>query len=410
MQRARCGIEATDDMTSNIVARLASPEFLADPYPVYRQLIEQTPVFWLPHANAPGGMWCIARYDDIAFVLREAPIFKDTSRIAPPDTLTPLDRAMLQRDPPDHTRLRRLASHAFTPRRVHDLMPRIEQISLDLIERIRARGEADFIADYARPLPIIVIAELLGVPFEDHKQFSTWSDQIMAGSDSVLGGEEAARQSHQAMASLVDYFTTLIRQRRHSPRDDLISALIAAHDAGDSLSEDELLGMCVLLLIAGHETTVNLIGNGLLTLLRHPDQLNLLRRQPEYLTSAIEEMLRYESPVQRSTPRFAAEPFVIGGEQIEAGQQISLMFGAANRDPAHFSDPDRFDITRQPNPHLGFGMGIHYCLGAPLARIEARVAFTHILERLPAIRLATDTPAWKPVTWLRGLKSLPVLV
>nr|WP_049767543.1 cytochrome P450 [Roseiflexus sp. RS-1] len=212
------------------------------------------------------------------------------------------------------------------------------------------------------------------------------------------------------MASLVDYFTTLIRQRRHSPRDDLISALIAAHDAGDSLSEDELLGMCVLLLIAGHETTVNLIGNGLLTLLRHPDQLNLLRRQSEYLTSAIEEMLRYESPVQRSTPRFAAEPFVIGGEQIEAGQQISLMFGAANRDPAHFSDPDRFDITRQPNPHLGFGMGIHYCLGAPLARIEARVAFTHILERLPAIRLATDTPAWKPVTWLRGLKSLPVLV
>jgi cytochrome P450 len=410
MQHAHCGIEAADDMTPTIVARLASPEFLADPYPVYRQLIEQTPVFWLPHANAPGGMWCIARYDDIAFVLREAPIFKDTSRIAPPDTLTPLDRAMLQRDPPDHTRLRRLASHAFTPRRVHDLMPRIEQISLDLIERIRARGEADFIADYARPLPIIVIAELLGVPFEDHKQFSTWSDQIMAGSDSVLGGEEAARQSHQAMASLVDYFTTLIRQRRHSPRDDLISALIAAHDAGDSLSEDELLGMCVLLLIAGHETTVNLIGNGLLTLLRHPDQLNLLRRQPEYLTSAIEEMLRYESPVQRSTPRFAAEPFVIGGEQIEAGQQISLMFGAANRDPAHFSDPDRFDITRQPNPHLGFGMGIHYCLGAPLARIEARVAFTHILERLPAIRLATDTPAWKPVTWLRGLKSLPVLV
>jgi cytochrome P450 len=397
-------------MNAAIAAELASPEFLADPYPMYRRLIKQTPVFWLPHANAPGGMWCIARYNDIAFVLREAPIFKDTSRIAPPDTLTPLDRAMLQRDPPDHTRLRRLASHAFTPRRVQSLEPHIERMSLDLLERIRERGTADFIADYARPLPIMVIAELLGVPFEDHDRFSVWSDQIMAGSDSVLGSEDAVRASQEAMASLVAYFASLIEQRRQRPRDDLISALIAARDAEDRLSEDELLGMCVLLLIAGHETTVNLIGNGLLTLLRHPEQLNLLRRQPEYLTSAIEEMLRYESPVQRSTPRFAAEPFAIGGERIEAGQQISLMFGAANRDPAHFSAPDRFDITRQPNPHLGFGMGIHYCLGAPLARIEARVAFTHILERLPAIRLATDTPAWKPVTWLRGLKSLPVIV
>ncbi|MDW8215326.1 MAG: cytochrome P450 [Roseiflexaceae bacterium] len=397
-------------MTDAIVADLASPAFLADPYPTYRRLIEQTPVFWLPHSNAPGGMWCVARYDDVMFILHNAPVFKDTSRIAPPDSLTPLDRAMLQRDPPDHTRLRRLASHAFTPRRVQSLEPCIEQMSLDLIARIRERGAADFIADYARPLPIMVIAELLGVPFEDHDRFSAWSDQIMMGSDSVLGGEEAARRSQEAMASLVAYFTALIAQRRQQPRDDLISALIAARDAEDRLSEDELLGMCVLLLIAGHETTVNLIGNGLLTLLRHPDQLALLRQRPEYLTSAIEEMLRYESPVQRSTPRFAAETFEIAGQRIERGQQISLMFGAANRDPAHFLEPDRFDITRHPNPHLGFGSGIHYCLGAPLARIEARVAFSHILEHLPAIRLATDQPEWKPVTWLRGLRRLPVSV
>lgn len=397
-------------MTDAIVADLASPAFLADPYPTYRRLIEQTPVFWLPHSNAPGGMWCVARYDDVTFILHNAPVFKDTSRIAPPDSLTPLDRAMLQRDPPDHTRLRRLASHAFTPRRVQSLEPRIEQMSLDLIARIRERGAADFIADYARPLPIMVIAELLGVPFEDHDRFSAWSDQIMMGSDSVLGGEEAMRKSQEAMASLVAYFTALIAQRRQQPRDDLISALIAARDAEDRLSEDELLGMCVLLLIAGHETTVNLIGNGLLTLLRHPDQLALLRQRPEYLTSAIEEMLRYESPVQRSTPRFAAETFEIAGQRIERGQQISLMFGAANRDPAHFLEPDRFDITRHPNPHLGFGSGVHYCLGAPLARIEARVAFSHILEHLPAIRLATDQPEWKPVTWLRGLRRLPVSV
>lgn len=397
-------------MNEAIAADLASPEFLADPYPTYRRLIEQTPVFWLPHSNAPGGMWCVARYDDVTFILHNAPIFKDTSRIAPPDELTPLDRAMLQRDPPDHTRLRRLASHAFTPRRVQSLEPRIEQMSLDLIKSIRERGVADFIADYARPLPIMVIAELLGVPFEDHDRFSAWSDQIMTGSDSVLGGEEAARRSQEAMASLVAYFTALIAQRRQQPRDDLISALIAARDAEDRLSEDELLGMCVLLLIAGHETTVNLIGNGLLTLLRHPEQLALLRHHPEYLTSAIEEMLRYESPVQRSTPRFAAETFEIAGQRIEQGQQISLMFGAANRDPAHFPNPDRFDITRYPNPHLGFGSGIHYCLGAPLARIEARVAFSHILEHLPAIRLMTDQPEWKPVTWLRGLRRLPVSV
>ncbi len=397
-------------MTDAIAADLASPAFLADPYPTYRRLIEQTPVFWLPHSNAPGGMWCVARYDDVTFILHNAPIFKDTSRIAPPEKLTPLDRAMLQRDPPDHTRLRRLASHAFTPRRVQSLEPRIEQMSLDLLNRIRERGTADFIADYARPLPIMVIAELLGVPFEDHDRFSAWSDQIMTGSDSVLGGEEAARRSQEAMASLVAYFTALIAQRRQQPRDDLISALIAARDAEDRLSEDELLGMCVLLLIAGHETTVNLIGNGLLTLLRHPEQLALLRQHPEYLTSAIEEMLRYESPVQRSTPRFAAETFEIAGQRIEQGQQISLMFGAANRDPAHFPDPDRFDITRHPNPHLGFGSGIHYCLGAPLARIEARVAFSHILEHLPAIRLMTDQPEWKPVTWLRGLRRLPVSV
>jgi cytochrome P450 len=397
-------------MTDAIAAELATPAFLADPYPTYRRLIRETPVFWLPHSNAPGGMWCIARYDDVIFILHNAAVFKDTSRIAPPGSLTPLDRAMLQRDPPDHTRLRRLASHAFTPRRVQNLEPRIEQMSLDLLTRIRERGTADFIADYARPLPIMVIAELLGVPFEDHDRFSTWSDQIMTGSDSVLGGEEAARASQEAMASLIAYFTTLIEQRRQQPRDDLISALIAARDAEDQLSEDELLGMCVLLLIAGHETTVNLIGNGLLTLLRHPDQLALLRHHPEYLTSAIEEMLRYESPVQRSTPRFAAETFEIAGQRIEAGQQISLMFGAANRDPAHVPDPDRFDITRHPNPHLGFGSGIHYCLGAPLARIEARVAFSHILEHLPAMRLATDQPEWKPVTWLRGLRRLPISV
>lgn len=389
---------------------LNTPEFLADPYPIYRQLQEAGAPVWLPHSAPSGGMWIFTRYDDVLFILKDTHTFKDDRARIPPEELSPLNQAMLDRDPPDHTRLRRLANQAFTPQRVKDLEPRIAQISLELIDRIQARGKADFMADFALPLPVVVIAELLGVPAADHDQFGVWSNRVMASGDAVLSSEESQQQGIAAMVSLAGYLTDLIEQRRQQPREDLISALVAARDAGDRLSEEELLGTCILLLIAGHETTVNLLGNGLLTLLRHPDQLALLKEHPEYISSAVEEMLRFESPIQRSTPRFAAKPFELAGQRVEQGQQVSAVIGAANRDPAHFPDPDRFDVTRQPNRHLAFGHGIHFCLGAPLARAEARIAFSQILDRLPAICLETEQPEWRPATWFRGLKRLPVVV
>jgi cytochrome P450 len=389
---------------------LNTPEFLFDPYPFYRQLREAGAPVWLPHNAPSGGMWLFTRYDDVLFILKDTHTFKDDRARTPPEGLTPLSEAMLDRDPPDHTRLRRLANQAFTPQRVKDLEPRIAQVSQELVERIRVRGEADFIADFALPLPVIVIAELLGVPAADHDRFGVWSNRVMASGDAVVGTEESLQQGMEAMVALAGYLAELIRQRRQQPREDLISALVTARDAGDRLSEEELLGTCVLLLIAGHETTVNLLGNGLLTLLRHPEQLALLKEHPESIPSAVEEMLRYESPIQRATPRFAAQPFELAGQRIEQGQQVSAVIGAANRDPAHFPDPDRFDITRNPNRHLSFGHGIHFCLGAPLARVEARIAFGQILESLPDIRLATEQPEWRPATWFRGLKRLPVVV
>jgi pimeloyl-[acyl-carrier protein] synthase len=258
------------------------------------------------------------------------------------------------------------------------------------------------------PLPVIVIAELLGVPPEDHHTFHAWSNQMVTGFDAVRRSEEHVKQTQEATLALGQYFADLIRRRRQQPRDDLISALTLARDAQDRLTEDELLAMCMLLLIAGHETTVNLLGNGLLTLLRHPTQLALLKNHPERLLSAVEEMLRFESPVQRATFRFTAETFEIGGRTLDKGQQVSAVLGAANRDPTQFPQPDTFDITRQPNRHLAFGLGIHFCLGAPLARTEARIGFARLLEQLPNLQLVSQTPDWSTNTFFRGLSTLPV--
>jgi cytochrome P450 len=235
-----------------------------------------------------------------------------------------------------------------------------------------------------------------------------WSNQIVRGIDAIYQNEAAAQQQQAAMNGLAGYLRQLIGERRQSPRDDLISALIAARDAQGRLSESELLGMCMLLLIAGHETTVNLLGNGLLALLRHPNQLALLQQRPELMPSAVEEILRYESPVQRATFRIVTETLTVGRATIQKGQQVSPVIGAANRDADHFPDPDRFDITRQPNRHLAFGLGIHFCLGAPLARVEARIGFTRLLERFPTLRFVNETAEWSPNTFFRGLRQLPV--
>ncbi len=381
-------------------------EFLHDPYSTYLWLRENAPVYWMPFRSGRGGMWLVSRYDDVMALLKDARVSKDVSRVAPEEELSPIDRSMLFRDPPDHTRLRGLVNMAFTPRRIEQLKPRIRSLIDGFLEAMAQKVQVDFVADFAFPLPVAVIAEMLGVPREDGERFSAWSRAFIQGTDGALVTEESAEAGVQAGLALDGYLLDLIEERRRQPREDLISALIQARDGDESLSDEELLGTCVLLLIAGHETTVNLLGNGLLTLLRHPQQMALLREEPDLIDSAVEEMLRYESPVQRGTGRFTTAPREIAGQEVEAGQQVSALLGAANRDPKRFPDPDRFDIRRKANRHLAFGFGIHFCLGAPLARAEATLAFPRLLERFGRMELVDDEPDWRENTFMRGLRSM----
>jgi len=316
---------------------------------------------------------------------------------------------MLDRDPPDHTRLRGLVSKAFTPKALESLRPRIQQIVDGLLDQIERRGEMDLIEEFAYPLPVIVICEMLGVPVKDHERFKHWGLDIARGLDAIMlpPDSEVGKRSVSGRRALAEYFRALIAERRAAPRDDMLSALIAAEEAGDKLSEEELLASCILLLVAGHETTVNLIGNGTLALLKHPEQLRRLRENPGLIGSAVEELLRYDGPVQR-TARIPSEDLVIGGKTIPKGEMVMPFLGAANRDPAQFPDPDRLDITRTDNRHIAFGMGIHFCLGAPLARMEGQIAISTLLRRLPKLALASQLPEHRQSLTLRGLVSLPV--
>lgn len=388
---------------------LGGPEFIADPYPTYARLRRSTEPYWYAHNGTGDGLWLVTRYEDVAFILKGAPISKDGSKFRPqePEQRRPLADNMLDKDPPDHTRLRSLVNRAFTPKRVRDLKPRVRKIVDDLIGRGKRKGHMEFIADFALPLPAMVIAELLGVPPEDRGTFHGWSNAVIATLD-VGTTERAIQQRMQAEYALSRHFKDLIRRRRREPREDLISALIRARDDHHRLTEEEMIAMCMLLLVAGHETTVNLLGNGLFTLLGHPAQLGQLMDNPQLIPSAIEEMLRFESPIQRALFRLAAETFTVGTTVIERGQQVSAIIGAANRDPDQFAKPDTFDITREPNRHLAFGRGIHYCLGAPLARLEAKIAFTSLFEQLPDLQLVNHSPDWNSHTVFRGLKTLPV--
>jgi pimeloyl-[acyl-carrier protein] synthase len=317
--------------------------------------------------------------------------------------------SMLDRDPPDHTRLRSLVSKAFTPRVVEALRPHIQKIVDSLLDRVAGANAMDLIEDFAYPLPVIVICEMLGVPFEDHERFKQWGLDIARGLDSILlpPDSDVARRSDAARSALTAYFRELIAERRASPRADLLSGLIAAEEVGDRLREDELLATCILLLVAGHETTVNLIGNGTLALLRHRDQLRRLREDPGLIASAVEELLRYDGPVQR-TARVSGEDVAIAGRTIAKGELVMPFIGAADRDPAQFPDPDRLDIARTDNRHIAFGWGIHFCLGAPLARLEGQIALNTLVRRLPKLALATDKPEYRESLTLRGLSTLPV--
>jgi cytochrome P450 len=385
------------------------PEFVADPYPTYHRLRTEDPVH-----ESPMGFWVLSRYEDVVASLRD-PRFQKEPMIAAVAARMGVQAgtiglSMLDRDPPDHTRLRGLASKAFTPKVVEGLRPRVQEIVDGLLDRVEPAGRMDLIEEFAYPIPVNVICEMLGVPVEDHERFKGWSLDLARGLDSIMLGPESevAKRSGQARQGLTEYMRELIAQRRAAPRADLLSALIAAEEAGDKLTEHELLATCILLLVAGHETTVNLIGNGMLALLRHPDQLRLLREQPTLIATAVEELLRYDGPVQRTARTPTEDVTFAGGRTIPKGEIVMPFIGAADRDPAQFRDPDRLDITRTENRHIAFGLGIHFCLGAPLARVEGQIAINTLIKRLPHLAVAIDRPEYRQSLTLRGLTALPV--
>jgi cytochrome P450 len=381
------------------------PEVIANPYPTYHRLRQEDPV----HLS-PLGIWALSRYDDAAMLLRDPRFGRRgfqqilESRFGRQG----LGQSMLFQDPPDHTRLRTLVSKAFTPRVIEGMRDHIQQVVDGLLDEVKAAGRMDVVADLAYPLPVIVICEMVGVPAEDRDKFRDWSYAIARSLDAIaVPNEELARRANEAQDALTVYFARLIEERRRAPRPDLLSALIAAEEAGDRLTTQELFATGILLFIAGHETTVNLIGNGTLALLRNPDQMQRLRAEPGLIASAVEELLRYDSPVQR-TGRLLYEDVTIDGKTIPKGSIAVALIGAANRDPAHFPDPDHLDITRSDNRHLAFGWGIHFCLGAPLARLEGQIAFSTLLRQFPRLALATDKVEYRETSTLRGLRALPV--
>jgi cytochrome P450 len=315
---------------------------------------------------------------------------------------------MLLKDPPDHTRLRGLVHKAFTPRMVEKLRDYIQTITDRLLDAVQDSGQMDIIHDLAVPLPVTVIAELIGAPLADQEKFREWSRDL-AGTLEMTDAAEVYERGSRATVAFSAYLHDLIADRRKNPQDDLLSALVAAEEAGDKLSEEELVATCILLLIAGHETTTNLIGNGMLALLRNPVQLARLKADPALIKTAIEELLRYDSPVQM-TARWVLEDFEFNGQTLQRGQQVATLLGAANRDPEQYLQPETLDITREDNHHLAFGSGIHYCVGAPLARIEGQIALTTLLRRMPHLQLATDNPPYRDTYVLRGLRELVVRI
>ncbi len=385
--------------------------FRAYPYPHYAPLLSGP-----PRILDMGFKFVLAaRYADVAAILRDHATF---SSVQPPEMGFDEQNAlffnaptMLGSDPPTQTRLRRLVARDFTPRRVRELEPRIREIAARLVDGAVGRGEFDVMHDLANPLPVMVISELLGVPAEQYKQFKHWSDKVVEA-DNAAPGMPMPQEIKDAAAELREYLAREIERRRRNPGTDLVSALVAHHDAdAESLSADELLAFVVLLLLAGNETTTNLIGNGSLALGRHPQAMATLRANPDLLRTAIEEMLRYDGPVQ-STFRTATRDCEIAGTPVSKNTGIFAIVAAANRDPAQFPDPERFDVTRTPNEHLAFGEWIHFCIGAPLARLEATIAFETMLARFPNLNLKNpDAPlTYKGSYFLRGLSSLPMAI
>src|SRR6266446_4936663 len=390
---------------------LLDPEVLANPYPLYHRLRSEDPVHWDPFLH----VWVVTRYADVVTVLQyflanRTPTPKQLIALGL-SALTPLAqvlvRQMLFMDPPSHSRIRALASKAFTPRRVEILHAHIQDITESLLDAVQAKGRMDVIADLAYPLPAIVTAEMLGLPTSDWEQLTAWSADFAEALGNFQHNPDRASRVLQSLAEMCAYSRAAVREHQQHPRDDLVSALLTAEVEGDSLSEEEVIANSIMLMTGGQETTTNLIGNGILTLLHHPDQLEQLRADHTLIPTAIEELLRYESPIQY-TSRLAPEDVQMGGKTIRQRQAVIAVMGAANRDPERFSDPDRLDIGRQENRHLAFAWAAHFCFGAPLARLEGQVAFESILSRMPQLSLASGPVRWRENLGFRGLKTLPV--
>ncbi|WP_381797743.1 cytochrome P450 [Streptomyces niveus] len=394
-------------------------EFATDPYPAYAWLREHAPVH---RTRLPSGVdaWLVTRYADAKRALADPRLSKNPLHHAeqphakgktgiPGERGAELMTHLLNIDPPDHTRLRRLVSQAFTPRRVAEFAPRVQELTDGLIDAFAAKGEADLIHDFAFPLPIYAICDLLGVPREDQDDFRDWAGMMIRHGGGPRGG--VAR----SVKKMRGYLAELIHRKRDDPGDDLISGLIRASDHGEHLTENEAAAMAFILLFAGFETTVNLVGNGTYALLRNPDQRARLQRsldagESALLATGIEELLRHDGPVEMATWRYATEPVELGGQSVAVGDPVLVVLAAADRDPERFADPDRLDLSRGDNKHLGYGHGIHYCLGAPLARLEGQTALRTLLTRLPDLRLAVDPSdlRWRGGLIMRGLRTLPV--
>jgi cytochrome P450 len=394
---------------------LLAPEVVRDPYAYFARLRRDDPVHW----NERWGGWLVTRYEDVVRAFRD-PARLSSDRMAHfQQELSPHDQERLHvliryfsrwlvfTDPPYHTRVRMLVNKAFTPTSVERLRPRVRAIVSELQDGMEQGRHADFIRAFAFHLPVIVISEYLGVPPQDREAVKEWSDETSRIFFIRADDPQRRERSQAGLIKLLEYFEPLIHERRRHPRDDLISALVQAQERGDLLSHDEVLATCTVLLFAGHETTTNLLANGLLALLQHRDQWELLARDPSLAFSATEELLRYDGPV-KATFRWARADAELGGKTIRAGDRMLLVLASANRDPDRFPQPDRVDITRNPNPHVAFGHGIHVCLGAPMARLEGQEAFAALARRFPGMRLATDELEYHPTIVSRALAELPV--
>ncbi len=422
LQKLDAGLFAVDMAARMVVERFETgivfnptrAEMRVDPHPFYRALRERDPF----HRSRPADGWILTRYADVLAVLADRSFSSDERHLRRwdrfmrrrrlaglPDPYEGERVTMLRSDPPDHTRLRNLVNKAFTARRVESMRPRIEAVVDELLTPLSRASQCELVKDFAAPLPVVVIAEMLGVPSRDRERFRIWSDEIVRTlGDSTLEDERAAEA---AMNELREYLGKVAAERRTEPRDDLISALVAAEEAGDRLTENELFGTLVLLLVAGNETTTKLICNSVAALLRHPEQLQLLREEPKRVAGAMEELLRYDGPVQL-TSRVVLEDRELCGHRLSRGQQLVLILAAGNRDPEQFANPDRLDVTRDSVRHLAFGHGGHFCLGAQLARLEAGLALEALITRLPRLRHASEPIEWGSNTVLRGPRRMPL--